>query len=85
MAAKGTEMTNKEIINRRRRAREVALGVWKETVSPRTAIAAAIETATRVQITPEIAAAANAPAPMHDSGTVRARAVLEAAGFEVEP
>lgn len=45
---------------------------------------AAIETATRVRITPEIAAAANAPAPMHDGGAVRARAVLEAAGFEVE-
>lgn len=46
-------------------------------------IESAIETATRVKVTPEIAAAANAPAPMHDDGSARAGAILRVAGFEV--
>lgn len=75
-----------EIEDRRQRAREA---YWNETCAHladsdcTTGIEEAIETATRVQLTPEIANAANAPAPMHDGGAFRARAVLLAAGFEV--
>ena len=71
-----------EVEDRRQRAREAAYDNASDSRFE-DAVEAAIEAATRVQITPEIAAAANAPAPMHDGGAFRARAVLEAAGFEV--
>lgn len=75
---------SQELNDRRQRAREAAYDEFGGVdVLTADALQAAIETATRVRITPEIAAAANAPAPMHDGGTFRARAVLLAAGFEV--
>ena len=82
-------MPSNELSDRRQRAREA---FWDNTCAHidgdsdtgcRVGIETAIETATRVQITPEIMRAAERE-NVHGAVSVRAvRAALEAAGFEV--
>jgi hypothetical protein len=80
MAAKGTEMTNEEIAARRQRAREAYFKA-KQGTHPEERLKIAIETATRVQITPEMTLIlVNGGANAH----YYLRDVLQLAGFEVE-
>ncbi|MFA9272613.1 MAG: hypothetical protein ACEQSX_18050 [Baekduiaceae bacterium] len=76
-----------EIEDRRQRAREAAHDAWNNTVSPRQAVELAIETATRVQITPEAIEAFDVERNgSTDAGNIPAglAAALAALGFEVE-
>lgn len=68
-----------EIEERRQRAREAFYDVI-ETTHADSAIEAAIETATRVQITPELLATMD---PATGNREARLRAAFRAAGFEV--
>lgn len=70
-----------ELEDRRQRAREAAYDADPDSATmyyDRGSIQSAIEVATRVKLTPEIIEAA-----FTAGATMRARAVLEAAGFEV--
>jgi hypothetical protein len=80
-------MTSKEIIDRRQRAREA---FWDGRQTVEDGIEAVIETATRVQITPEMGEVYRVGlrqqlTEQRPSDDLVLRAALEAAGFEVEP